>query len=258
MSIKSELQGTIIASGTIGVWPLGQSGYALKNAHGEIIYIDPYLTETISPLSYIMHTRLIPPVVEADAGVDVAAVLLTHDHLDHLDPNSVVMLAEQPGTRFYGSSEVRSKLVDTLDLPEARVQQVEQGAEVKIGHYRVHVVKAVHGGGAVGYVVESDGVTLYFTGDTVLFYSMRDIGTRFAIDVGFFCINGQAGNMDILGALHAVRLTDPRIAVPCHYDMYADNTDSPERFAYLFQQRFPDKQCLILEAGKLQIFEAGK
>ncbi|MBZ0303730.1 MAG: MBL fold metallo-hydrolase [Anaerolineae bacterium] len=253
MSIKPALEDTPIEPDTIGIWPLGQSGYALKNAYGEIIFIDPYLTEIISPLNYVMHTRLIPPVIEADSGLDVRAVLLTHDHLDHLDPNSVVMLAEPPETQFYGSSEVFDKLVHTLDIPELRVNLVAVGTDFEVGHYRVHAVKAVHGGGALGYVLEIDGLTLYFSGDTVLFYSMREIGARFSIDVAFLCINGQAGNMDILGALHAVKLVSPKVVVPNHYDMYADNTDSPERFAYLFQQRYPERTCLILRAGQLHV-----
>lgn len=258
MSILETLQSTTIETGTIGVWWLGQSGYALKNAYGEIIYIDPYLTETISPLSYVMHTRLIAPVVEADAEIDLTGVLITHDHLDHLDPNSVVMLADRPDVRFYGSREVFSKLVETLDIPASRVESLAVGMSFEISHYRVTAVKAVHGGGALGYVIQVDGITLYFSGDTVLFYSMRDIGAQFDIDVAFLCINGQAGNMDILGALHTVKLVNPRIAVPNHYGMYADNTDSPERFAYLFQQRFPGRQCIILEPGHLQIFQAVK
>jgi L-ascorbate metabolism protein UlaG (beta-lactamase superfamily) len=254
MSIHEELMTAAIDAHTVSVWWLGQSGYALKNAYGEIIYVDPYLTEVISPLSYIMHTRLIPPVVAPDADVDVMAVLLTHDHLDHLDPNSVVMLADQPHLRFYGSNEVFNKLVEVLDIPETRVTEIATGEQFTVGHYRVSVVKAVHGGGAVGYVIGVDGLTLYFSGDTVLFYGMRDIGERFNIDVAFLCINGQAGNMDILGALHATRLTRPRIVVPNHYGMYADNTDTPEKFAYWLNQRFPDRECVILLPGKKHIF----
>jgi L-ascorbate 6-phosphate lactonase len=256
MSIHEELETAAINAHAVGVWWLGQSGYALKNSFGEIIYIDPYLTEIISPLSYIMHTRLVPPVVAADAEIDVMAVLLTHDHLDHLDPNSVVMLADRPELQFYGSAEVFNKLVDVLDIPQARVSQIAAGEQFSVGHYQVHVVKAVHGGGAVGFVILVDGLTLYFSGDTVLFYGMHDIGARFDIDVAFLCINGQAGNMDILGALHTVKLTRPRIVVPNHYGMYADNTDTPEKFAWLLKQRFPDRECVILSPGQQHVFRA--
>lgn len=256
MSIHEELMTAAVDAHTVSVWWFGQSGYALKNSYGEIIYIDPYLTEVISPLSYIMHTRLIPPVVAADAEVDVMAALLTHDHIDHLDPNSMVMLADRPDLQFYGSADVFNKLVVVLDIPEARVKQIAVGQQFAVGHYQVDVVKAVHGGGAVGYVIQIDGLTLYFSGDTVLFYGMHDIGARFDIDVAFLCINGQAGNMDILGALHTVKLTGPRTVVPNHYGMYADNTDTPEKFAWLLKQRYPDRECVILTPGKQHIFHA--
>jgi L-ascorbate 6-phosphate lactonase len=254
MSIHEELMTAGVDAHTVGVWWFGQSGYALKNSFGEIIYIDPYLTEVISPLSFIMHTRLIPPVVDADAEVDVMAALLTHDHIDHLDPNSMVMLADRPDLQFYGSVDVFNKLVTVLDIPEARVTKIALGEQFTVGHYQVNVVKAVHGGGAVGYVIEVDGLTLYFSGDTVLFYGMYDIGARFDIDVAFLCINGQAGNMDILGALHTVKMTKPRTVVPNHYGMYADNTDTPEKFAYWLNQRYPDRECVILKPGKQHIF----
>ena len=193
----------------MGLWWLGQSSYALKNSAGEIIYIDPYLTDVISPLSYIMHTRLIAPVVAPDAGVDVLAVLITHDHLDHLDPNSAVMLAANAKTTFYGSGDVVHKLVDVLDVLRLVSSRSLKSPNFEVGHYTIHTTKAVHGGGAVGYVIDVDGVTLYFSGDTVLFYSMRDIGAAHDIDVAFFCINGQAGNMDILSALHACQPDKP-------------------------------------------------
>ena len=229
MSIHEEMKSTTVEPGSVGIWWLGQSSYAVKNAAHEIIYIDPYLTDVISPLSYIMHTRLIAPVIDPEADVDVLGVLITHDHLDHLDPNSAVMLAAQDGTMFYGSDEVFDKLVRVLDIPEARVESVTVSPDFEVGHYSVHTVKAVHGGGAVGYIIQVNGLTLYFSGDTVLFYSMRDIGAAYDIDVAFFCINGQAGNMDILSALHAVTLTNPRMVVPNHYGMYADNTADPRK-----------------------------
>ncbi len=256
MNTTAQIKTSSIPPGSIGLWWLGQSGYALKNPSGEIIYIDPYLTDTISAgyRPYI-HARLIPPVIDPGADIPVGAVLLTHDHQDHLDPNSIVILSENPKVRFFGSAPVHQKLTEVLDIPDGSVQALELNESAVIGEYRITAVKAVHSGGAIGYIVQSDGLTLYFSGDTILFAGMKTIGQAFPIDYAFLCINGQLGNMDVRSAVHAVKLLHPGTIIPNHYGMYADNTVDPEKFAYLLAEQYPQCKCLIMQPGELTILK---
>ena len=64
---------------------LGQSGYILKTESSEII-IDPYLSDSVNRVAG--RPRLLPiPLKPEEIFCD--AVICTHDHLDHLDPDTV-------------------------------------------------------------------------------------------------------------------------------------------------------------------------
>lgn len=68
--------------------PLGQSGYVLKTENSKII-IDPYLSDSVNRVAG--RPRLLPiPINPSDISCD--AVICTHDHLDHLDPDTVYSL----------------------------------------------------------------------------------------------------------------------------------------------------------------------
>jgi len=76
--------------GRSGVWWLGQSSLVLKAA-GTTIYVDPYLQSS--------SRRLVPPAFPPEAVDNADLVLLTHDHLDHIDPTALPGIAlASPGS----------------------------------------------------------------------------------------------------------------------------------------------------------------
>ena len=63
---------------------LGQSGYLLESNNTSII-IDPYLSDSVNRVAG--RPRVLPiPIEPKDIFCD--AVICTHDHLDHLDPDT--------------------------------------------------------------------------------------------------------------------------------------------------------------------------
>ena len=64
---------------------LGQSGYVLQSGDTKII-IDPYLSDSVSRLAG--RPRLLPIPIEPEE-ISCDAVICTHDHADHLDPDTV-------------------------------------------------------------------------------------------------------------------------------------------------------------------------
>jgi L-ascorbate metabolism protein UlaG (beta-lactamase superfamily) len=76
----------------------------------------------------------------------------------------------------------------------------------------------------------------------------------FAVDVAVLPINGAdpargvAGNLDGPEAARLARAIGAGIAVPCHYEMFAFNTASPDAFAA--EARRLDQPVRILRAGE--------
>ena len=200
---------------------LGQSGYVLKTGKSEII-IDPYLSDSVNRVAG--RPRLLPiPITPSDISCD--AVICTHDHLDHLDPDTVSLIrAEQLFITTYGGKE---KLEG---LGKENVIAIKEGDSVKLGDFEITAVFAEHTVEAFGLIVKAEGKALYFSGDTLYSEGLFDIA-KYAPDFTFICINGRLGNMNVEEALITAKKIGAKRNVPNHYDMFASNSENPHLFA---------------------------
>ncbi len=251
--LGKQIEQTTVAPGSLLVVWLGQSGYCLKAPDGTTVLIDPYLTNTISDgyRPYI-HERLLPPVLDPEEPAGLNGVLYTHDHMDHMDPNTAVQLLWNTEALIVASEAVCERtLRRELRAPENRIRTIAEYETVSIGSLRITAVPANHWEGALGYIVEGEGKCLYFCGDTQLFYEMKSFAERWDIDTAFLCFNGQGGNMDISGAVAAAKMLRVRQVVPAHYGMYADNNGDPNLFELALHKKLPDVVFHAVKAGCL-------
>ena len=219
--------------GTSAVWWLGQSGYAIRSHYGGVILVDPFLSDSISHgYRPYTHERLVPaPLDWHHDSLKPEAVLITHEHQDHCDNVYLTRLAQSGETRFIGPPPVCERL-ELWDIDPHLITAVSPGTHIQLSWGLLTVVKSVHTAQAVGYVLDAtDGPRIYVAGDTGLFLGMRQIGDL-GLDCAILPINGQYDNLGIDGALEALKLLMPTIAIPCHFGMFADNTECPERLAY--------------------------
>lgn len=200
---------------------LGQSGYELKSGNTRIL-IDPYFSDIVGRLQN--RPRLHPiPMTPEEMPCD--GVFCTHNHLDHLDPETVTLFpAEQ---RFYTTADGCNKL---RELNRHCVQAMEQGSTVTVGEISVTAVPAFHSCPAMGLIVKAEGITLYFSGDTLYDEKLFDIAA-YKPDVTLICINGRLGNMNCDEALITAKKIGARVNIPHHYDMFASNSADPHLFA---------------------------
>ena len=200
---------------------LGQSGYLIKTGSAEII-VDPYLSDSVNRVAG--RPRLLPiPIDPSEIHCD--AVVCTHDHLDHLDPDTVVEIDE--GQLFITTEEGKEKL---KTLGRENVIAIGEGERVSVGDIELEAVFAHHTVEAFGLVVRAEDITLYFSGDTLYNERLFDIADL-QPDVTFICINGKLGNMNVSEALTVAKRIGARINIPNHYDMFASNSEDPHLFA---------------------------
>ena len=146
------------------------------------------------------------------------------------------------------------------------VREVAPGDEVDLGAVRVRVTHAEHAAGfrvgtgkthPVGYVIAGTR-TVYFAGDTDLFQGMGALGR---IDVALLPVAGwgprlPAGHLDPAGAVGALELIEPRLAIPIHWGTYAPwrpprGDDAPAKtFAELAASIVPAVDVRVLRPGQ--------
>src|SRR5215472_4571680 len=85
-----------LSDGALGLAWLGQAGFLIR--HGQFrILADPYLSNRLARKhggSEFNHERMIPPPLEATEFKDLDLVFCTHRHGDHMDPDTLSVLAK--------------------------------------------------------------------------------------------------------------------------------------------------------------------
>jgi L-ascorbate metabolism protein UlaG (beta-lactamase superfamily) len=199
---------------------LGQSGYIIKTDTTEIV-IDPYLSDVVNKVA--SRPRLIKPCIEPETiGAD--AVICSHNHLDHLDTESVAKMPKE--TYFVTTNEGKEKL---FELGQTNVSALNIGESLKIGDIEITAVFARHTVEAFGIIVKAENRVLYFSGDTLFDERLFEIGD-FNPDITFICINGKLGNMNVEDALKVAKKIGAKVNIPNHYDMFASNSEDPHKF----------------------------
>lgn len=202
---------------------IGQSGYVLETARTKII-LDPYLSDVVNRVAG--RPRLVEaPFAPRDVNAD--AIICTHDHLDHLDVDAVAEMNRN--IPFLTTKKGKVKLEN---MGFTKVTALGAGQSALLGDVTIHAVFAHHTVEAFGVVMEAEGQTLYFSGDTLYDEELFSIAD-FCPDFTFICINGKLGNMNVVEAALTANRIGAKVSIPTHYGMFASNTEDPTRFTAL-------------------------
>jgi L-ascorbate metabolism protein UlaG (beta-lactamase superfamily) len=121
---------------------------------------------------------------EASALVGADAVLITHEHIDHLDVEAVArVVAAQPALRIFAHADVLPKLADFAHLTTA----VEPGQEFEAAGFRVRAFGGRHAVihpeipqiANVAYLIADESTNLYHPGDSFTVPADVDVDTLF-------------------------------------------------------------------------------
>lgn len=205
-----------------------QGGFLFNIASTRLV-VDAYLSDIVEKTQGLTRLTASPMTLEK---LCPDYWLATHDHMDHLDPPTVPLVADTfPHCRFIAPPSVQKHLAE-LSVEPNRIVSLDVDTTIDLGQFLVAGVPAFHSDpDAVGLVIESESSRVYVTGDSELTDELRNTATTLGpIDVLFVCINGKLGNMGIADAVELAKLVQPSLAVPMHYGLFAENTADPEDF----------------------------
>ena len=228
---------------------LGQAGYIIRSC-GRTIVIDPYLSDSVGKIAPKFSRAVPVPVSPAKLRADI--FIVTHDHLDHLDPDTIAAYRRKKTTVFIAPRLAARKLA-ALAIPEKNIRRIDTGETARVLGVSITGVYAVPTSPDVldttGYRIEfPNGRSVYHTSDTA--FSELLIKAAPHAEVLLTCINGKWGNLTIPQAVRLAAAVSPRFAIPNHYDMMKLNSADPKKFSALMAKR-----CLSIAVPILRLLE---
>jgi L-ascorbate metabolism protein UlaG (beta-lactamase superfamily) len=161
-------------TGLRATW-LGHSTVLLE-IDGMRLLTDPVWGARLSPVPLLAPRRFQPVPLEIDALPRLDAVLISHDHFDHLDRGSIEQLARRDGLPFVTALGVGAHLA-AWGVPLARIHELDWWESVQLGALTISAAPSQHfSGRGIGrnatlwasFAVRGPRHALFFSGDTGL------------------------------------------------------------------------------------------
>jgi L-ascorbate metabolism protein UlaG (beta-lactamase superfamily) len=192
-------------------------------------------------------TLAIDPVdVKARNLQGLDAVLITHEHYDHLDQRLIAEIQKATNCSVIADHTSARSLRQVV--PPEKLQAVRPGDEVKIGEVSVKAGKCNHPAGSpVTFIVTSeDGLKVFHTADSLPYPEMALMGEKEKFDV-VFCTVGIAPSTSPETGFEIARLTKPRVAVPYH----TNSKEDQRKFTEILKRDLTKTAYLIPELNKI-------
>jgi L-ascorbate metabolism protein UlaG (beta-lactamase superfamily) len=250
----SELRVTLVNHSTV-----------LLQQRGSNILTDPIWSERASPFSWAGPRRRRKPGVNWEDLPPIDAVLISHNHYDHLDLEALRRLSARGESTFIvparGAQLLRSENVGP-------VQELDWGESLSLTGFTIHCVPALHFSSRgitdrnvtlwCGYVIESPERLVYFAGDTGFGPHFAQIREKFgsprlallpigAYEPRWFMSPIHMGPDEAVKA-HEILAAKTSIAI--HHGTFQlgdEGIDTPQK---LLSENAPDDSFLILKNGQ--------
>ena len=176
----------LLAAPNNTVYRLGHSTVLMK-LHDAFWITDPMFSERASPVQWAGPQRFHRPPIAIDELPPIKAVIISHDHYDHLDHDSIMNLAEK--VEYFLTPLGVGDILVNWGVPSSKVKQLDWWKDVEIAGVHLIATPARHFSGRglfkknqtqwASWVILADDQRVFFSGDSGYFDGFKKIGDTY-------------------------------------------------------------------------------
>jgi len=212
----------------------GHSTFLLQTANQNLLF-DPIFSDVAAPhpaLGSKRYSNELP--IEPENLPTIDAVIISHDHYDHLDYPSIMRL-DAKVKHYYVPLGVGQHLLNWGIAPE-RISEMDWWQANDLNGIKLTLTPARHFSGRRlgnsnstlwgGWMVEAPDHRVFFSGDSGYGPHFKEIGQRFGpidialLDTGQYNFRWQSIHMLPKQSLQAAQDLDARIMMPVHWGAF--------------------------------------
>ncbi len=255
---------------------IGHSTFLIQLG-GLNVLTDPIWSQRASPFQALGPKRISQPGVALADLPEIHAVLISHDHYDHLDSNTVQVLRNAyPGARWFAPIRVRKWLVrrGIVDVVEHDWYESSswRGAQVSCIPAQHFAGRSITGRDATlwcGWIIRADSHAVMFAGDTGLHPEFSRVAAAHgpfsvailpigAYNPRWFMQSVHMDPDDAVAAYRAVHNVNPDnkcVFIPSHWGTFVltdEPVDEPPRRLRVAWKAagYDAENCVILRPGE--------
>jgi L-ascorbate metabolism protein UlaG (beta-lactamase superfamily) len=214
---------------------LGHSSQIVE-IDGHRLLLDPIWAKRASPFSTMGPTRFHAPPLPLNELPQLDAVVISHDHYDHLDRKAIVALNKRDGVLFVVPLGVGAHL-EHWGVRRERIVELDWWGKVKVGELTLVATPARHFSGRAvgdrnktlwaGWAILGPRHRVFYSGDTALFPGMREIGRRLGpfdatmMEVGAYNARWADLHLGPEQAVTAHRHVRGKVLIPVHWGTFS-------------------------------------
>lgn len=195
--VKPSMEEFMAASSEMKVIWFGHSTFLL-NMNGRIILVDPVFSGSAAPFSFMVK-RFQKPVLELAELPKIDYVIISHDHYDHLDMESIQFFKDKDVT-ILAPLGVSSHMIG-WGIDSQKIVELDWWQSHKDGEFEFVATPAQHFSGRNGihdnttlwasWVIKNQSHNIYFSGDSGYDTHFKEIGDKYGPFDLAFLENGQ-------------------------------------------------------------------